>query len=160
MAPILSFTAEEVWGYLRSDREESAHLQQFPLVKDEFIDEDLARRWDKIWQVREEVSKALEVARREKLIGLSLDAQVSIALPKGLYDLLSQYEDQLRAVFIVSQVTLSTGADVKEVRVEVKKAEGEKCGRCWVYDTSVGQNISHPTICQRCVGTMEGNNPS
>ncbi|MFQ5842910.1 MAG: class I tRNA ligase family protein, partial [Thermodesulfobacteriota bacterium] len=160
MAPILSFTAEEVWGYLRGDGEESAHLQQFPRVKDEFIDEDLMRRWEVIWQVREEVSKALEGARREKLIGLSLDAQVSIALPKGLYDLLSQYEDQLRAVFIVSHVTLSTGADVKEVGVEVKKAEGEKCGRCWVYDKSVGQNISHPSICQRCVGTIEGNNPS
>jgi isoleucyl-tRNA synthetase len=160
MAPILSFTAEEVWGYLRGDRGESAHLQQFPRVRDEFIDEELARKWEVIWQVREEVSKALEVARRDKLIGLSLDAQVSIALPKGLYELLSQYEDQLRAVFIVSQVTLSTGADVKEVRVEVKKAEGEKCGRCWVYDIGVGRNAKHPTICRRCVETIEGSNSS
>ncbi len=110
--------------------------------------------------MREEVSKALEGARREKLIGLSLDAQVSITLPKGLHDVVSQYEDQLRGVFIVSQVTLSTGADVKEVRVEVKKAEGQKCGRCWVYDTSVGRNARHSTICRRCVETLEGNNPS
>ncbi len=160
MAPILSFTAEEVWGYLQGNRGESAHLQQFPSVKDEFIDEELARRWEVIWQVREEVSKALEVARREKLIGLSLDAQVSITLPKRLHDLISQYEDQLRGIFIVSQVTLSTGADVKEVRVEVEKAGGEKCGRCWVYDTSVGRNARHPTICRRCVETLGGNNPS
>jgi isoleucyl-tRNA synthetase len=135
-------------------------LQQFPPVKDEFIDEELARRWEVIWQVREEVSKALEGARREKLIGLSLDAQVSIALPKGLYDLLSQYEGQLRGIFIVSQVTLSTDADIKEVRVEVQKAEGEKCGRCWVYDTSVGRNARHPAICRRCVETIKGNSPS
>ncbi len=160
MAPILSFTAEEVWGYLRRDRGGSAHLQQFPTVKDEFSDEELARRWEVIWQVREEVSKALEGARREKLIGLSLDAQVSIALPKGLYDLLSQYEDQLRGIFIVSQVTLSTDTDIKGVTVEVKKAEGEKCGRCWVYDTSVGRNARHPTICRRCVETIEGSSPS
>jgi len=156
MAPILSFTAEEVWGYLREDKGESVHLQLFPTVKGEFIDEELARRWEMIWQVREEVSKALEGARREKLIGLSLDAQVSIALPKGLYELLSQYEDQLREIFIVSRVTLSIGADVKEVKVEVKKAGGEKCGRCWVYDTSVGRNARHPNICRRCVETIGG----
>jgi len=74
--------------------------------------------------------------------------------------LLTQYEDQLRETFIVSRVTLSTGTDVKEVKVEVKKAEGEKCGRCWVYDTSVGRNAGHPTICRRCVKTIEGDSPS
>jgi len=157
MAPILSFTAEEVWGYLHGDGGGSVHLQQFPAIKGEFMDEELARRWDKIWQVREEVSKALEGARREKLIGLSLDAGLSIGLPRGLYDVLRQYEDELKRIFIVSQVALSTGDDVKEVRVEVTKAEGEKCGRCWVYDTSVGLHPEHPTICQRCIQTIGGN---
>jgi len=156
MAPILSFTAEEVWGYLHGDGGGSVHLQQFPAVKGEFMDDELARRWDKIWQVREEVSKALEGARREKLIGLSLDAKVSIALPRGLYDALCPYEDELKRIFIVSQVALSTGDEVKEVRVEVRKAEGEKCGRCWVYDTSVGLNPEHSTICQRCSETIGG----
>jgi len=106
--------------------------------------------------VREEVSKALELARRDKLIGLSLDAQVSIALPKGLYNALHQYEDELKAIFIVSQVALVTGPDVKEVRVEVEKAEGKKCARCWVYDTSVGGDDRHPTICGRCIDIIEG----
>jgi len=156
MAPILSFTAEEVWGYLHGDGGESVHVQLFPALKDEFMDEELARRWEVIWQVREEVSKALENARREKLIGLSLDARVSIVLPKGLYDVLHQHEDQLKTVFIVSQVALSTGDDVKDVRVKVKKAEGQKCVRCWVYDTSVGQNADHPAICRRCIETIEG----
>jgi isoleucyl-tRNA synthetase len=156
MAPILSFTAEEVWRYLHGDGGESVHLQQFPAIKDEFVDEELARRWDRIWQVREEVSKALEGARRDKLIGLSLDAQVSVTLPRGLYDVLQHHEDQLKAVFIVSQVNLSTGDDVKEVKVEVKKASGEKCSRCWVYDTSVGKNAEHPAICRRCIETIEG----
>ncbi len=156
MAPILSFTAEEVWGYLQGDGGRSVHVQLFPAVKDESMDQELARRWEVIWGVREEVSKALESARREKLIGLSLDAQISIVLPKGLYDVLHQYEDQLKTVFIVSQVALSTGDDVKDVRVEVKKAEGQKCGRCWVYETSVGQNADHPTICRRCIETIEG----
>jgi len=160
MAPILSFTAEEVWGYLQGVGRESVHLQEFPAVKDEFVDEDLARRWEVIWQVREEVSKALEVARRDKLIGLSLDAKVSIALPKGLYNMMHQYEDQLKTIFIVSQVALVTGPDVKEVRVEVKKAEGKKCGRCWVYDTSVGGDDRHPTICGRCIDIIEGNRQS
>jgi isoleucyl-tRNA synthetase len=156
MAPILSFTAEEVWGYLHGDGGESVHVQMFPALKDEFMDKELDRRWEVIWQVREEVSKALENARREKLIGLSLDARVSIVLPKGLYDVLHQHEDQLKTVFIVSQVALSTGDDVKDVRVEVKKAEGQKCVRCWVYDTSVGQNADHPAICRRCIETIEG----
>ena len=156
MAPILSFTAEEVWGYLHGDGGESVHVQLFPALKDEFMDEELDRRWEVIWQVREEVSKALENARREKLIGLSLDARVSIVLPKGLYDVLHQHEDQLKTVFIVSQVALSTGDDVKDVRVKVKKAEGQKCVRCWVYDTSVGQNADHPAICRRCIETIEG----
>ena len=156
MAPILSFTAEEVWGYLHGDGGESVHVQLFPALKDEFMDEELDRRWEVIWQVREEVSKALENARREKLIGLSLDARVSIVLPKGFYDVLHQHEDQLKTVFIVSHVALSTGDDVKDVRVEVKKAEGQKCVRCWVYDTSVGQNADHPAICRRCIETIEG----
>jgi isoleucyl-tRNA synthetase len=160
MAPILSFTAEEVWGHLRVDGGESVHLQQFPVVPDGYRDEELGRQWDNIWQVREEVSKVLEGARREKLIGLSLDAQVLVTLPKGLYEVLSKHEGLLREILIVSQVTLSTGDDVKEVRVEVKKAEGEKCSRCWVYETSVGQNTQHQTLCRRCVETMEGNSPS
>ena len=157
MAPILSFTAEEVWGYLPGDSGESVHLQEFPAVREEFIDEGLAERWEKIWQVREYVSRALEGARQEKLIGLSLDARVDLTLPKGLYDLLSQYGGLLREIFIVSQVTLSTGDDVKEVRVEVEKAKGEKCGRCWVYDTSVGKDADHRALCQRCIQTIEGN---
>jgi isoleucyl-tRNA synthetase len=160
MAPILSFTAEEVWGYLHGDRGESVHLQPFPAVRDQFIDEDLARRWDRVWEVREEVSKALEGARREKLIGLSLDAQVSIALPKGLYDVLHGYEDRLKKILIVSQVALSTGDDIKEVRVEVRKAEGEKCTRCWIYETSVGGDAEHPSICRRCLEIIGGSSQS
>jgi isoleucyl-tRNA synthetase len=156
MAPILSFTAEEVWGYLHGDGGGSVHLQQFPAVKGELVDDELARRWDKIWQVREEVSRALEGARREKLIGLSLDAKVSIALPRRLYDALCPYEGELKRIFIVSQVALSTGDDIKEVGVEVRKAEGEKCDRCWVYDTSVGLNPEHSTICQRCSESIGG----
>jgi isoleucyl-tRNA synthetase len=157
MAPILSFTADEVWGYLPGDSGESVHLRQFPAVREEFIDEGLAERWEKIWQVREYVSKALEGARQEKLIGLSLDARVELTVPKGLYDVAFQYRDLLKEIFIVSQITLSTGDDVKEVRVEVKKAEGEKCGRCWVHDTSVGKDGDHRALCRRCIGTIEGN---
>jgi len=156
MAPILSFTAEEVWRYLHGDGGESVHLQSFPAVKEQFIDEDLARRWDRVWQVRDDVSKALEGARREKLIGLSLDARVSIGLPRGLYDVLHGYEDRLKKIFIVSQVSLATDDDIKEVRVDVQKAEGEKCTRCWVYDTSVGGDGEHPSICRRCLEIVGG----
>ncbi|MDI7259448.1 MAG: isoleucine--tRNA ligase [Thermodesulfobacteriota bacterium] len=157
MAPILSFTAEEVWQYIPGEKgtgkEESVHLTRFPEVKDECLDESLSERWEQIWEVRAVVNKALEEARKEKKIGLSLDAQVYLYLPEKIYQFLQPYEKDLKSIFIVSSVTLHR--DEKGVRTKVLRAEGGKCERCWNYDISIGKYSEHPAICERCVEAIQ-----
>ncbi len=162
MAPILSFTAEEVWKYLPQGpkRVGSVHLTAFPEVKSEYLDDALDERWDRIWEIRAAVTKALEEARAKKVIGLSLDGQVHLYLPEKVFSFLEPYEKDLKSIFIVSSVTLhhaaSGAGDEKEVRVEVLRAEGKKCERCWNYDLTVGQHPEHQTICGRCVEAIKG----
>jgi len=158
MAPILSFTAEEVWRHLpkREGEKESIHLKLFPNAQKEYVDETLNERWEKLWEIRAVVTKALEDARKEKKIGLSLDAQVQLYLPEKVYQFLQPFQKELKSIFIVSSVTLHLGGkDEKEVRVEVLRAEGQKCERCWNYDVSVGQHPEHQTVCQRCVEAIQ-----
>ena len=155
MAPILSFTAEEVWKYIpaESGKEESIHLTSFSGIRKEYLDDSLDDRWGKIWEIRAVVMKALEEARKEKTIGLSLDAQVHLYLPEKAYQFLQPYEKDLRSIFIVSAVTLH--CDGKEVRAEVSRADGGKCERCWNYDTSVGDHSEHLTLCHRCCEAVQ-----
>jgi len=155
MAPILSFTTEEVWQYLPGEKEKeiSIHLTSFPEVREEYMDQALEERWERIWEVREAVTKALEVARKEKKIGLSLDAHVRLSLPDKLYSVIKPYENELKSIFIVSSVALHLGGD--EVKVEVARAEGKKCERCWNYDLSVGRDSRHPTLCERCLRVLD-----
>jgi isoleucyl-tRNA synthetase len=162
MAPILSFTAEEVWKHIPAEggRPASVHLAPFPNVQSEYADDSLDDRWEQIWEVRAAVTKALEEARKEKGIGLSLDAQVHLYLTSKRYTYLKPYENDLNSIFIVSSVTLhhdegmATG-DATGVRVEVLHADGEKCERCWNYDVTVGQHPEHRTVCHRCVKAIE-----
>lgn len=156
MAPILSFTAEEVWQYLpgKEGKAESVHLTEFPEVRNDYLDEGLNERWERIWEIRALVMKALEEARKEKRVGLSLDAQVHLHLPQKEFQFLHPYEEELKSIFIVSSVALHQ-AD-QGVRVEVLRADGEKCERCWNYDVSVGKNPQHPTACGRCVEALKG----
>ena len=163
MAPILSFTAEEVWGYIPgySGKEESVHFSLFPKAEKEYMDEELASRWEKIILLREEVAKALETARREKIIGHSLDAQVEIKGSGESFQFFKNYEKDLAAIFIVSQVVLteekvtdSLSEIFRDLKVIVSEAPGEKCERCWMYSESVGQRSDHPTICARCAGNL------
>jgi isoleucyl-tRNA synthetase len=156
MAPIISFTSEEVWKYLPSQRRKSlsVHLMSFPEVKKEYMDEDLNSRWEKIWEIRSVVTKALEEARKQKLIGLSLDAQVHLYLPEKIYQFILPYETELKSIFIVSSVAIHPTKEDK-IRAEVFHAEGNKCERCWNYDLSVGQNLEHPKICSRCIEVIK-----
>lgn len=168
MAPILSFTAEEVWQHLikidpELGRREggSVHLQTLPEVNPTYVDEQLATNWDKLLEIRGEISKALEQARKEKWIGHSLDAAVHLYVSEELYRFLQAYEKQLSTLSIVSATVLYeptiqppedvfTSEYVKGLRVKITKAEGEKCERCWQYSTYVGKNPQHPTLCERC----------
>ncbi len=155
VAPILSFTSEEVWQYLpeKKDQAESIHLTLFPEVREEYVDEQLNERWERLWEIRALVTKALEEARKEKKIGLSLDAQVHLFLPEKDYAFLQTYEKELKSILIVSSVTIHL--ENKGIRVEVLRADGEKCERCWNYDTSVGKDLEHPSACKRCIEALK-----
>lgn len=156
MAPIFSFTCEEVWKHMPKleGREESVHLASFLKPKEEWKSDKLLETWDMLRSVREEVLKVLEIARKEKMIGNSLEAEVTLYAPLELYRLLKAYEGQLNYLFIVSGVILYSEDRGKPVEVTVAKAQGQKCERCWNYDSSVGANSEHATICKRCVGAV------
>ncbi len=165
MATLLSFTAEEVWEHLPGAREraESVHLTLFPEVEPQYLDEKLAERFDRLLQVRGEVSKALEIARQNKLIGNSLEAQVAIQAPDGLSAFLRENEGLLKDLFIVSQVELAdrvdgkahSSSDIEGLRILVTRAPGKKCDRCWMYDPRIPDSPQHPTVCPRCRKMLE-----
>jgi isoleucyl-tRNA synthetase len=161
MAPLLPFTAEEIWEHMpdQGQNASSVHLTQLPEPTPEFEDEDLAQKWEQVLMVRGEVTKALEEARNKKLVGHPLDAAVTIAAKETLYNTMLPHADDLRYIFIVSEAELLkdkelegafVSKDVEGLSIKVEKASGEKCERCWVHDTSVGTNAKHPTICSRC----------
>ncbi|HTW57456.1 MAG TPA: isoleucine--tRNA ligase [Terriglobales bacterium] len=165
LAPILTFTCEEVWQHLPkiAGRTESVHFANFPAADDVFSgpapadDPKLSQDWTTLLTIREQVMKALEEERNSKRIGKSLEAQLIIAAADPAYSVLKRYADQLRYLFIVSAVTLAQGSGngTGGVHVEVKKADGAKCERCWNYSTHVGEDKTYPTICERCSAVLK-----
>jgi len=157
MAPVLSFTADEVWSYLprRGGEAGSVHLAEFPQVDETVLDEALGERWERLLGVRDEVLKVLEAARQRKLIGNALEAKVEILAGHALLPFLRGYAKDLPTIFIVSAVDLKPApAGSPELSVVVHRAPGKKCERCWVYRESVGQSAEYPTVCDRCVAVL------
>jgi len=167
VAPIMSFTADEIWQYLPAvaGRESSVHLSGFvPTAEvaggtlDATRAAELRADWDTLLAVRNEVLKALEEARNAKVIGGSLEAEVRLGAPERLYEVLHRNERWLRPVFITSSVALGNAAGGNGsagLQVQVRKAEGEKCERCWNYSTRVGENAEYPTVCERCTQALQ-----
>jgi isoleucyl-tRNA synthetase len=162
MAPILVFTAEEVWQDLPAfpGKAASVHLTQLPGPVAAYEDEALEEWWARVLEVRGEVNRALELARVDKVVGHSLDAEVSLSLPDQLRELLGGQEELLSRVFIVSQVSLTQANDTKDgiealavpgLMIQVRPARGAKCARCWLHQESVGAHREHPEICSRCL---------
>ncbi len=157
VAPLMSFTAEEVWGHMH--RPESVHVALFPEPAEltAGLDERARKRagnWDRLMEVRGDVLKNLETARNEKLIGAPLEARVRLSANGDLYPLLEQYAGDLPGLFIVSQVELRrAGGDALDI--EVERASGEKCERCWKYTTDVGSVEKFPTICKPCADAVD-----
>ena len=161
MAPILPMTAEEIWRHMPAvpDKAASIHMALLPAPEAARMDAELAERWERLLQVRGEVTKALEEARVKKLIGHALDAAVTLSAGGELYEALAPHAAELRSLFIVSAAELLKdatlegaveSAEVKGLRIRVEPAAGPKCERCWVHETSVGASAEHPTICDRC----------
>jgi isoleucyl-tRNA synthetase len=166
LAPILTFTAEEIWSSLPSHggKEASVHLTRFPSANPEFMDAGLAERWKTMIALKGEVSKAVELARQKKVIGHSLDARVDISLPEKLGDFLAARSEDMRALLIVSQVNMAAKESIKDpyvssefegLTIGVTKAPGQKCNRCWIFSESVGADTNHPVICTRCCTNLE-----
>jgi isoleucyl-tRNA synthetase len=167
LAPIMSFTCEEVWPYLPpvEGRLASVHLTTFPeaedlLGRDEAAiapDPKQAEDWKIVRGVRETVLKALEEARNQKLIGGNLQAQVTLTAIDPVYSVLQRFHNDLRYFFIVSAVDLKKGAGNGDspVAVQVDKAPGLKCERCWNFSTHVGEDKNYPTVCERCSAVLK-----
>ncbi|MEO6119207.1 MAG: class I tRNA ligase family protein, partial [Terriglobales bacterium] len=167
VAPVMSFTADEIWEHLPkvSGRLESVHLAHFPAANDVYGQEvaaasldTLRTDWSALMAVREEALKALEVARQEKTIGSALESKVKISAPEPLYATLRKYESQLRALLIVSGVEVTptaSGNGSGSAKVEVLRADGQKCERCWNYSVHVGENHEYPTVCERCSAAIQ-----
>ncbi len=161
LAPIMSFTCDEIWGQLPAAgaRPESVHLDVF-WSREQIAGKLFAaagweksdEEWGKLHEVRSVVLKALEEARNNKLIGGNLEAQVRLSAPDPLYALLEKHKAELRYLFIVSHVGLEPGSG--ELKVEVSKADGLKCERCWNYSIRVGEDAKYPTVCERCAPVL------
>lgn len=158
LAPILSFTADEIWGYLPKTSEDkdvaSVLLCDMPVEDNVTVDTE---KFAKISELHNEVKKALEAARSEKVIGSSLESEIVIhTKDAALYEFMNANKDELTAVFIASAFSVddqSEGSFVSEdmpISITVKKAGGNKCLRCWTYSDTVGIDSEHPDLCARC----------
>jgi len=160
MAPVLSFTAEDIWNFSPKYKgmAELALLSQFPEIEKKYVDDKLARKWEKFIMVRSEVSKLLERARKDKMIGNSLGACVMLECEGEIRTFLEDFGADLADLFIVSKVEFGkatgeySGAaeGFMDLKIGVVKAVGTKCARCWKLLEDVGSNPKHPEICGRC----------
>ncbi len=167
IAPILSFTAEEIWSKIpeTSRDAESILLSGWYESNDQYIDEELERKWDQIIKIRKEANKCLEKARQgeDRIIGNSLDAKVLINLKnEELAKLISENRELVETVLIVSSLEITEECDdsfteaeeIEGMSIKILHADGEKCERCWKYSTELGTVDEHPTVCPRCTGVL------
>ncbi|RPK15477.1 isoleucine--tRNA ligase [Priestia endophytica] len=163
VSPILAHTADEVWAHIPAVEEESVQLTDMP---QEFVvkgAEELLTKWSSFLTLRDDVLKALEVARNEKVIGKSLTAKVTLYPSETTKELLSSIKEDLKQIFIVSDLEIAGNKDeapenaarFDEVAITVEKAEGETCERCWTVTKEVGENKNHPTLCTRCASIVD-----
>jgi isoleucyl-tRNA synthetase len=157
LAPILPVTADDLWGHIPGRRADSVHLEEFPRV-DTFINTPLLATWLSLLAVRERVNAALEVKRKDKVIGTALGARVVIDASGPIAAVLKSHRSDLPMLFNVSDVSLTVGAaeGPDEVRVEVDKAPGVKCARCWRFVPRVRSEPDCAGICDRCVDALAG----
>ncbi len=155
-APIISFTAEEIWQFMphsSDDDKQSIFLNQMPEKSGLELSDAFVEKWSFIYSTREAVNKVLEEARNAKTIGKSLEANIIIRSCEADYEKYTQLSEQLAEILIVSGVSVEKSEG--ETVYEVVKAEGEKCERCWCYSKSVGNDSEHPTLCARCAAAVK-----
>jgi isoleucyl-tRNA synthetase len=159
LAPVLTFTMDEVWRSLPGSRAPSVHLTVFPEDLGEWEDDALLDRWAQLSSVRDKVNVALEEKRQQRVITSSLSGRVSLAASGALGELLADYRDELATIFGVSQVQLDPGFTSETeapdgIRVNVERAGGVKCERCWRFVPSVNETPEFKGLCERCVDAL------
>lgn len=162
-APVLSFTAEEVWHHMPGKAEESVYLTTF--LRPDYKNDEIDNKWKRILPLRDEILKALEISRKDKFVRSSLEAGVGIYANGKIRDLITDNLDLLKAISIVSDMEILKeppegqeytfkSSDIEGLVVDVHKARGMKCERCWTYRTTVGGNKDYPTVCHRCIDSL------
>ncbi|HHL39530.1 MAG TPA: isoleucine--tRNA ligase [Deltaproteobacteria bacterium] len=165
VAPVLVFTSDEAWRHMKGRDVESVHLASLPEVNERWVDEGLSRKWKTILEIKAEAARALEAARREKLIGHPLDASVTIEAPERLRGVVAAERAALKEILVVSAVeagrvapaegaVLFESSEIEGLRVSVSRAGGAKCERCWHYSPTVGSDADHPSVCGRCAAAL------
>ncbi len=170
MNPILCFTAAEAWNALQGlgeqgPIEKEIYFAEFLPAKKIACDDQMMEKWSKLLRIRSEITKALEMARREKVIGHPLEAEVLLSGGDELENFMAGEWKTIKEISIISELTvLQEGKPLAGVRfvseeipgmvIEVQRAGGEKCERCWIRSTSVGTIAAHPAICDRCAGVL------
>ncbi len=166
LAPILAFTSEEIWRYIPGDKGGlvSVQLADMPEVNEDYLDVELEVRWERLLKVRGEVTRVLEAARRDKLIGNSLEAAVLLYAAGDVYSFLESVQNELATVFIVSEVELhgldsapfqaQCSGELPDLKIMVRRASGLKCERCWMYHPEVGKNDDYPDVCPKCAAAL------
>jgi len=167
LAPITSYTADEIWQYMPGERSDSVLLETwyqglFPLAEDAVLSNS---DWEKLMAVRENVSKELEKMRKSGVIGASLNAEVTLYCSDEYASILNKLEDELHFIFITSKAFVlpveDAGSDaitteLEGLKVQVVASEYEKCVRCWHYVEDIGNHPEHPELCGRCVENIAG----
>jgi len=154
LGPILVFTADEIWENLPGRAEPSVHMLEFPKAVGDGH-EELSAEWERLFAIRDDVLRALEEARVAKQIGSSLQAKVRLKASGNALELLERHQNDLRYLFIVSQVELGKAEQGDAVSIAILVAEGQKCERCWNYSTRIGESERYPTVCERCVAALK-----
>ena len=159
IAPILSFTGEEIWEYLPefSGKSESVFMEKFPVIEN-IKNKKLENKWEKILEIRKNINKSLEVARAEKKIGHPLDAKVTFASKENMEGILS-VDEGIEKIFIISELEILSFDTMDDIylsednmyKIKVEQSELRKCERCWRYDITVGDDVVHKTVCSRCL---------
>ena len=166
MAPIMSFTAQEIWEALPGERSDYVFTSVWydglhAPTNSQFSNDD----WQAILNVRDEVNRVLEAARKEEVIGATLQASVNLYAEKALADKLAALGDELRFVLLTSAVTVSAvdsqpsdtqTTEIEGLYISVAATDATKCERCWHYSDDVGSEPAHPEICGRCVSNVDG----
>ena len=167
VSPVLTFSAEEVWQHMPkvAGMPESIQLADWPAPRSEYLDKQLEDKWNKLLTVRSELTKALEQARRTKVIGHSLDAAIAIYASDDVYEQLNALGEELATLLIVSKANVKQGVQQAPdnayrsaelpLAVVVTPAQGEKCERCWIYSDTIGEDSEHGTLCERCAGVLK-----